>query len=502
MFGWPFLFSVAPFAVFLYLLLFRKKNLLFVSEVTLLIVAVLAVFYWRIIPNLLLISYTKGFFIAFDIFIIIAGAIFFLEVSKKLKIIDNVSYHLESFSKDYRVKVIILAWFLENFLEGTAGFGTPSTVVAPLLIGLGLNPMAAVIVALLGNSASVVFGAAGAPIRIGFSGIESATRVPEIAALINFAGLFVPVFMLFFITAGKKDRKDQILEALPFAIFSGLAFVVPSFLSVSLGQEFPSIIGAAIGTIIIFGAVKLNIFMPKRIRKSGSQSIKPQKTLSPFETFFPYIILIVLLVFGKFFLGTKSVLISYFGINHDFSFFNPGFAFIITGLLLIFWKIKNKPGKIASLAIKDSFIRTIEPFLVIALMSAMVQIMINSGNNFSEIPSSIAILAKNFENSFLPIIAPFVGAFGSFMTGSATVSNIMFGKFLETAASVIGYDAAIILSLGLVGGAAGNMIALADIMTAEAVVGIKNKEREVIKGVFIPCFIYLILISLIGIIII
>ncbi|MFA5172978.1 MAG: L-lactate permease [Candidatus Paceibacterota bacterium] len=500
MLGLPFLFSAAPFAVFLYLLLFRKKNLLFVSEITLLIVAVLAVFYWRIIPNLLLISYAKGFLIAFDIFIIIVGAIFFLEISKKLKIIDNVSYYLESFSKDYRVKIIILAWFLENFLEGTAGFGTPSTVVAPILIGLGLNPLQAVIVALLGNSASVVFGAAGAPIRIGFSGIEAAARVPEIAALINFAGLLVPVFMLFIITAGKKDRKEHILEALPFAIFSGLAFVVPSFLSVSLGQEFPSIIGAAAGAILVFFAAKLNIFMPKKIRKlDGSAKLK--KTLSPFKTFSPYAILIILLVFGKFFLGTKSFLISFSGINHSFSFFNPGFAFIITGLLFIFWRIKKKPEESAELAVKNSLIRAIEPFLVIALMSAMVQIMINSGQNFSGVPSFIAILAKNFETAALPFFAPFVGAFGSFITGSATISNIMFGKFLETASSIIGYDIAVILSLGLVGGAAGNMIALADIMTAEAVVGIKNKEREVIKGVFIPCFIYLAVVGIIGILV-
>lgn len=63
---------------------------------------------------------------------------------------------------------------LENFLEGTAGFGTPSTVVAPLLIGLGLPPLQAVVITLLGNSASVVFGAAGTPIRVGFAGLDTA----------------------------------------------------------------------------------------------------------------------------------------------------------------------------------------------------------------------------------------------------------------------------------------------------------------------------------------
>lgn len=493
----PVLFSFFPFAVFLFLLLFKKKSLFFVSETVLFLEAVLAIFYWRIKPDFLFISYIKGSLIAFDIFIIIVGAIFFLEITRRFKIIENVSYYLESFSKDYRVKVIVLAWFLENFLEGTAGFGTPSTVVAPILLGLGLKPLQAVIVALLGNSASVVFGAAGAPIRIGFAGLE-ATRVPALASLINFAGFLVPVFMLLAITLKKKDRGQQIKEALPFAIFSGLAFVIPSYLFVFLGQEFPSILGAVTGGLMVFIAAKLNLFMPKKIRKLEEEGKKTKKSLSPLETFLPYIILIAFLILGKFTIGTKSLLISFLGTSYALNLFNPGFAFILTGILVILWKMKKEKLKLAAPLLKDSFKGAVEPFLVIALMSAMVQIMINSGNNFSGLTSSLALLAKILETPFLPFLAPIAGAFGSFMTGSATVSNIMFGKFLETAANVINYDSEVILALGLVGGAAGNMIALADIMTAEAVMKMKNKEREVVRGVFFPCLIYVLFIGLIG----
>ena len=91
-----------------------------------------------------------------------------------------------------------------------------------------------------------------------------------------------------------------------------------------------------------------------------------------------------------------------------------------------------------------------------------------------------------------------VGAFGSFLTGSATVSNLMFGNFLATAARDLSLSVDKILALALVGGAAGNMIALADIMAAEAVVGLKNEERKVLKGVIIPCAIYILLIGVIG----
>jgi L-lactate permease len=74
----------------------------------------------------------------------------------------------------------------------------------------------------------------------------------------------------------------------------------------------------------------------------------------------------------------------------------------------------------------------------------------------------------------------------------------MFGGFLDFASQAINMDAAKILALALVGGAAGNMTALADMLAAEAVVGLKNQERAVLKGVIIPCLIYLTLIGIIG----
>ena len=95
-------------------------------------------------------------------------------------------------------------------------------------------------------------------------------------------------------------------------------------------------------------------------------------------------------------------------------------------------------------------------------------------------------------------MAPIVGAFGSFLTGSVTISNIMFGNSLALAAKELGLSVDTILALIVVGAAAGNMIALADIIVAEAVVGLKNEERKVLRGVIIPCLIYVILVGIIG----
>ena len=135
-------------------------------------------------------------------------------------------------------------------------------------------------------------------------------------------------------------------------------------------------------------------------------------------------------------------------------------------------------------------------------MSSIVQMMINSGQNFSGLPASISLIAKSFETSLLPFFAPFIGAFGSIITGSATVSNIMFGNFFALASESLGFSLIVMLALGVVGGSAGNMGALADILAAEAVVKVKNKEGEILKGLFTPMMVYLTMVGILGMLII
>ena len=466
-------------------------SLIKVSLITFILVAAAAVIYWKVFPEFIYSSVAKGFLVAVDIFFIIIGAIFFLEVTKEVGIIKNISYYFGLISKDLRIQVIFLAWFFENFLEGTAGFGTPSTVVAPLLVSLGISPINSVIISLLGNSTSVVFGAAGAPIKIGFGSLGS-VGLPLKAAIINSVGVLIPVFMLWFLLRG-KDKK-QFFEALPFALWAGIAFVVPSILIVPLGQEFPSILGSVMGLILLLVTTKFGFLVPKNnylIQSATTE--KPTLPLS--KVIFPYLLLIVLLVAGKLTLGSEGLLIPLL-IKHTFAFFNPGFIFIVTGIIsAIYFKVPIK--KIFS-GFGNSVKRSIEPFLVIAFMSSMSQIMVNSYQNPVGFLSMVDYLAIHVKNALLPLLSPFVGAFGSFLTGSATVSNLMFGGFLATIAKSLNFNVDTILAVALVGGAAGNMIALADMLAAETVVGLKHEERNILKGVIFPCLAYLTLVGLIG----
>lgn len=494
----PILLSVLPFIVFFFFLFVKKTTLLRASVVTLALYTVLAIFYWKILNSFLLNSYGKGALVAVDIFIIIFGAILFLEILKDLKVINNISYYLSRISKDYRVQVIIIAWFFECFLEGTAGFGTPAAIAVPLLVGLGLPPIRALIVGLLGNSVPGVFGAAGTPIKVGFATLN-VSSVPFYASLLNFVGVLVPIFMIWTITKGRQNRRKEFLEAVPFAIWSGILFIVPSFFVAKyLGQEFPTIIGSLVGLFLAIISIKLHIFTPKNNLQLISTPKEDSHTMSPFKSFLPYGLLVLFLVAGKFIMGNMGIPL-HFGFSHVFSLFNPGIVFILVGLIIAtIWKSKKD---IFLRSIKISFKGALAPFLVIASMLAMVQLMINSGHNLSGIPSSISLLARSVESYFLPFFAPIAGAFGSFMTGSVTASNVMFGSLFSMASMNMGLNTGVVLALLVVGGGFGNMIALADILTAEAVIGEKNAEIKIVKGVLIPCLTCLVIVGIIGMII-
>jgi len=114
---------------------------------------------------------------------------------------------------------------------------------------------------------------------------------------------------------------------------------------------------------------------------------------------------------------------------------------------------------------------------------AMVYVMIHSGSA-SPRDSMLLVMAEAAADTVGGIwylAAPLVGALGSFISGSNTVSNIMFGVFQLDTAEQIGLPAAPVLALQAVGGAAGNMIAVHNIVAVLTTVGLLGKEGIVIR---------------------
>lgn len=485
--------ALSPVILLLLGIFLFKKSLFFVAPFVFLYSVFLGVFYWDIERSYLVSVFLKGFLVSFDIVLIIFGAIFFLNYLRLAGFLDKIQDAIFSVSSNRGVLAIIIVWFFGSFIEGIAGFGTPAAITAPLLVVLGFPAVVAVIIALVGNSTAVIFGAVGTPFRVGFSGLD-VSFVSQTAALINLvAGLLVPFFIIGIIVFHERGDFKNFSKLVPFALWSGLCFLVPYYLLSYLGFEFPSLLGAIIGLVIVIFSTKKGWFVPENDVHSNVK--KTKKVSFSLRDFSPYLLLVLFLFLGKYSLPSWVLRIND-SVTHSFSLFNPGFIFLLTVFIVhLFFKFKFS---VLFNSFNKSYRVLWRPFVIIFFITGFVQLLILSKFNLSNSPGMLDSLSVLFSNNFLIVLAPFVGAFGSFLSGSATVSNLLFASLLFESAASVGFLGFLVLALQVVGAGVGNMVSLSNIIAAEATVHLKNKELVILKGVLVPALIYLVVVVLFG----
>ena len=98
-------------------------------------------------------------------------------------------------------------------------------------------------------------------------------------------------------------------------------------------------------------------------------------------------------------------------------------------------------------------------------------------------------LAGLFSTSYLAV-APFIGVLGAFMSGSNTVSNTLFAGLQFQTATLVPMSPVLIVALQNIGGAAGNMICVNNVVAATATTGTMGNEGKIIKTNALPCLLY------------
>ena len=149
--------------------------------------------------------------------------------------------------------------------------------------------------------------------------------------------------------------------------------------------------------------------------------------------------------------------------------------------------------------------RLIGAGFVLVFTIPMVRIFINSGVNGAELasmPVTTANFAAELVGSAFPALSATVGALGAFIAGSNTVSNMMFSQFQFEVAQTLTISSAVVVALQAVGAAAGNMIAIHNVVAASATVGLLGREGATLRKTVIPTFYYLVVTGIIGLILI
>lgn len=512
---------------------------------------VIALTSWDMSANRVLASIFQGFGITVSVLWIVFGAIFLLNTLKHTGAITTIRNGFTDVSADRRVQAIIIAWCFGSFIEGASGFGTPAAIAAPLLVAIGFPALAAVLMGMMIQSTPVSFGAVGTPIIVGVNkGLDTHNisealvangsnwdaylqQITSSVALIHASvGTLMPVLMAMMLTRffGKNKSWTEGLDILPFAIFSGLAFTIPYALTgVFLGPEFPSLIGGLVGLSLVVTAAKKGFLVPKSQwdfpeEKSwpaewlGSLKIDVQeiktKPMSLALAWAPYVLLAVVLVASRVSTEFKSFLtdisLSFANILGETGIstaiqplYLPGGILVFVALLAVILQSRSAMPLVK--AFGESSKTLIGAGFVLVFTIPMVRIFINSGVNGSDLasmPVTTANFAAGLVGEAFPALSATVGALGAFIAGSNTVSNMMFSQFQFEVAQTLSISSVVVVALQAVGAAAGNMIAIHNVVAASATVGLLGREGATLRKTIIPTFYYLVMTGVIGLVVI
>ncbi|MFT4935084.1 MAG: lactate permease [Pseudoalteromonas distincta] len=489
--------------------------------------ASVAVLIWKVPVRHVVAAGIEGALIAASILWIVFGAVLLLKILNASGGLAAIRRGFTHITPDPRVQVILIAWLFGAFLEGAAGFGTPAAVTAPLLVALGFTPLSAVVLALVADSSPVSFGALGTPVVVGLAeglkttgsgpaGLTAAGEPGFLEAVVLqavsidvFVGAFVPLIMVVMLTRFFHPRRSwsEGLEIWRFAIFAGLAFTLPALAAaVLLGPEFPSLIGALVGLAVTIPVARLGLLLPPRLvswpEPPRSTDALVGSTMSLGRAWAPYLLLAGLLLVTRIDLlplrtWLREVSVSWdrilgteIGASFE-PFYSPGTVFIVVALLTL--PLHHLGLQRSGSALREAGGALVGSVAALGSAVPMVRIFIHSGFNdagLASMPVELAGAAADLTGSAWPLVAPVIGAFGAFLSGSATFSNMMFAQFQLVAAENAGVLATIVLAAQMLGANAGNMISVVNVVSAAAVVGLLRHEGAIIRFTLPPMLIY------------
>ncbi len=494
---------------------------------------VISITVWKIDVLTVVAQTLAGFLNSLDATLVIFGAILVMNTLKKSGAMSSINTGFKAVSSDRRVQAIIIGFMFGSFIEGGAGYGTPAALAGPLLVSLGFPTIAAATVALIYNSSAISFGAVGTPVITSMSQLNSTltqsnidvaayqteltlwSAIPHMVFAIFLPFVGIAVLTKFY---GKEKSFKPALAALPFAIFAGLCFSVPYILIAAfLGPEFPTLFSSIIGLVLTILAAKKGFLVPKKAwdfpdasewdeswkSKVKVEEVQEGKQMSLIKAWIPYVIIAVILVITRIdAIGIKDILANklvlqinnILGVKGASYTFKPAWLPGIVPFMLV--AILTIPiHKMSAKQVKDAWVESFKQIssaaIAIAFGVALVQIMRNSTTD--DMKGMMTVMAEflaDIAGKAYIVIAPFIGVLGAFISGSNTVSNILFTNLQYDTALKLGLSTVSVLGLQVAGGAIGSITCINHVVAACATVGTTGSEGKIIKTNVIPMVLY------------
>ena len=405
---------------------------------------------------------------------------------------------------DIRVQALIVAFSFCGLLEGLAGFGAPVAIVAAMLVSLGLRPVKAAVVTIVGNAINVGYGAMAIPVTTagrlgGQNPLLVATDMGHLSWII---ACFVPLILLWILDGGRG-----IAQLWPLALISGIATAAGHFVTTGFSYELTAVLASLIGLSASY--VFLLVWTPKtpdEYRSDDAQEDRPDGSRI-ILALLPYVLVVAVIALTKLWKigididstfkatdikipvpGLHGVLVDANGqavssCIYTFQFLsNPGTWIFVTAIAVAFIYGRTSSGGrfpmtfgkgIATLFKTISTLKI--SILTICLVMGLAYVMNMSGQT-SAIGAALATTGI-----FFAFLSPILGWLGTAVAGSATSAGALFANLQSTAAQIAGLDPATLLAGNTIGGGIGKIVSPQNLTIAATSINEPGSEAEILK---------------------
>ena len=497
-----------------------------------LVAAAIALVFFGSDAQLLGIASSKGLSLSLFVLTIIWTSVLLYNVIDQLGGIEVIGTTMTRLVRDPLAQALVVGWGFSGFMQGIAGFGVPVAVVAPLLVLMRFSPAKAAAIVLVGHSWAVTFGSLGSSyytIQL-VTGIEGNVVGPQMALM--FA---LPTIVTGFAVAHLQGGLESVRRGAGLIVVMGGAMAAALWATVYVGApQIASIVSGLLGCGVGWLAAKSALLRsPAHLEKVGQRILQPgvdhrdtgQKSigqqrsnppsadgLSFHLAFLPYYLLLALSVlsqvpaiktlgatwlWGLDYPTTETALGHAVEAKDSYAAIrllrHPAPLILLSlGLSYLAFRVAGRWRSGSALgALRATYAQVVPSSVGIVTMVMMALVMTDTGMT--------VLLGKTIANGtgqVFPVFAPYIGVLGTFMTGSNTNSNVMFGALQLETARALGIGSVTVASVQSIGGSLGSAIAPAKVLVGTAVVGLSGRENEVLRQTIPYC---LLIVALVGI---
>jgi lactate permease len=413
------------------------------------------------------------------------------------------------FTENKLFLVLGFGWVFASFLQGIAGFGTPIAVVAPLLLALGVKPVLAVVIPLIGHAWANMFGtlAVGWLATIQVIDLEDQTQTAFETGIL----LWIPNAVAGFTIAWLYGRGAALRHAWPFVLIVTLLHGGIQLVLTLWDPVLSNFVAATVALVALYPLARWRYAEePDDLRDSPIMSDEqrdeddqPEPVMGFGMALLPYIVLtgvaVAVLVPDPVEEALEAVEIGftfpevdtgYEVVNEGEDPYQPFTPFTHPGIFLLAatavtygvyrakglfddWKEEADPDPIGPALVGDA----VPTSLAIISFLVLSTVMDHSGQT-----ETLALgIAEVAPAGVFVFLSTWIGALGAFMTSSNTASNVLFSPLQQTIAEAEGLPEATIIAAQSNGGAIGNAIAPANVVLGTGTAGIVGKEGQVLR---------------------